>query len=295
MDYNYEEILARLPGKTNNYAEGWRIFISNKPAFISLFVVIFLFAAAFLGPLFFPYETAVTQNIAERLRPPGKTHWFGTDNLGRDVFARIINGAGISLTMGFIPTIAGMFFGIFFGSCAAYFGKWIDNLIMRIVDILSCIPAVLLMLMLVAILGQGMTNLLIAITAASIPSYTREVRALILNIVENDYIEAGRACGSGRFQIIVRHVLPNAMGPLILTATSSISGMIMAGAGLSFLGLGVQPPAPEWGLMLAGSRTFLFNAPHLLFIPGLAILVSVISFNLLGDGLRDAFDPRLRR
>ena len=295
MDIDYNEIAKRLPRKQNNLREGWRVFVSNKTALIASFVVVLLFIVAFVGPVFFPYETALKQTISDMLSPPSSRYWFGTDNVGRDVFARIVNGAQISLTLGFVPTIVGMFFGMLFGACAAYFGKWVDNIIMRICDILSCIPGILLMLLFVTVLGYGFNNLLIAITVASIPSYTRYIRSLILSIVENDYVEAARACGTNSVAIMFKHVLKNAIGPLLLLGTSNISEMIMMGAGLSFLGLGVQPPTPEWGLMLSNARDFMRSAPYLLFIPGVTILISVLSFNLVGDGLRDVLDPRLRR
>jgi len=295
LNIDYNEIAKRLPKKQYKFRESWYVYKSNKPALVAAFVVVFLFAVAFIGPLFFPYETALKQTIRDMLTSPNSKYWFGTDNLGRDIFARIINGARISLTLGFIPTIIGMFFGMLFGACAAYFGKLVDNIIMRVCDILTCIPGILLMLLFVTVLGYGFENLLIAITAASIPSYTRYVRSLILSIVENDYVEAARSCGTGSIAIMYKHVLRNAIGPLLLLGTSNISEMIMMGAGLSFLGLGVQPPTPEWGLMLANARDFMRSAPYMLFIPGIAILLSVLSFNLVGDGLRDVLDPRLRR
>ena len=294
-DYNMAEMAKRLPQKQTNLHESWRMFKANKPALVSMFVVILLFVVAFIGPLVWTMEDAVRQVMTDRLLPPGQEYWFGTDGLGRDNFARVINGARVSLTMGFVPTIVSLFFGMLFGGIAAYFGKWVDNVIMRICDLIQCIPGLLLMIMISFVFGSGLTNVLIAITFVSIPGMIRGVRALILHIVENDYIEAARACGTSEMMIMYKHVLKNAVGPLVLAGVSGISGMIMAGAGLSFLGLGIQPPYPEWGFMLATSREFLFRAPYLMWIPGFAILISILSFNLVGDGLRDVLDPKLRR
>lgn len=274
--------------------EVWQAFRVNKPAVAGLVVVLLLFALALGAGLIMPYDTAITQSVRQKFSAPSLTHLFGTDNLGRDVLARILHGARVSLTMGFIPTIASMLLGMFFGGLAVYCGGWVENVIMRVCDIFNCIPSVLLALALVAALGTGLFNVLLAITIASIPELTRYVRAVILNIVGLEYIEAARACGTSGARIVAKHVLPNAMGPLILSAVSNISGMIMIGAGLSYLGLGVQPPSPEWGYMLAESQNFFMKAPYLMIAPGFAILLSVLAFNLMGDGLRDALDPKLR-
>ncbi|MCL2007598.1 MAG: ABC transporter permease [Treponema sp.] len=294
-DYKPDEIAARLPSKQAIWKESWRMFRSNRPALVSLIVVIILFSVAFLGPLVWPFESAVRQTISDRLQPPSSQYWFGTDNLGRDLFSRIVNGARTSLTLGFAPTSISMFFGMLLGSAAAFFGKWVENLIMRLVDMIQCIPSVLLMLMIVAITGPGLRNAIIALSITGIPGSIRYVRALVLDISERDFIEAAKACGTKSIVIMYKHILKNAVGPLVLGFVSSISGMIMAGAALSFLGVGVQPPYPEWGFMIAGAREFLQRAPHLLFVPGIMIVIAALCFNLVGDGLRDVLDPRLRR
>lgn len=281
--------------KQSQFKEFWRIFRSNKIAMLGLIIVVILFILAFSAEQLIPYSQATKQNVRAKLTPPNAEYLLGTDSLGRDVAARVLHGAKVSLTMGFLPTLISLFFGMLLGSLAAYFGGWVENLIMRICDVFSCIPGLLLSLTFVAVLGPGLRNMLIAITISSIPGRTRFVRAIILNIVEMEYIEAGRACGSSSLAIIRKHVLPNAMGPLILNAASSIAGMIMTGAGLSFLGLGIQPPDPEWGYMLAEAREYIRQSPYLMFAPGIAILISILSFNLVGDGLRDALDPKLRR
>jgi len=281
--------------KESQFREFWRLFRKNKPAFFSLFVVIILFVLAFSAERIYPYEMAISTDIVNKLQPPSSEHIFGTDHLGRDVAARILHGAKVSLTMGFIPTLVSLFLGMILGASAAYFGGWVDNLIMRLCDVFTCIPGLLMSLTFVAVLGPGLKNMLIAITISSIPARTRFVRANVLSIVGQDYVEAGRACGTNSFNIIFKHVLPNIMGPLILNAASNIAGMIRTGASLSFLGLGIQPPAPEWGCMLSEARAHILRAPYLMLFPGLAILIAILSFNLVGDGLRDALDPRLRR
>ena len=283
--------------KQSQLREFWRVFSANKPAVIGLIIILFMFGVALFADQIVPYSEAIEQHMTaeERLIPPNSEHIFGTDSLGRDVFARIVHGGKISLTMGFIPTIVSMGVGMLLGACAAYFGGFIDNIIMRICDVFACIPGVLLSMTFAAVLGSGLRNMMIAITISGIPGCIRFVRALILNIVEADYIEAAKACGTGNFVIMIRHVLPNAVGPLVLNTVSSIAGMIMMGAGLSFLGLGIQPPQPEWGYMLSEAREFMLRAPYLFFIPGFAMLISILSLNLAGDGLRDALDPKLRR
>jgi len=272
----------------------WRAFRANKIAVAGLAAVILLFAAALCAQWITPYQQAISQNVGIRFSPPSLRHIFGTDNLGRDIFARIIHGSRVSLTMGFAPTIASLLLGMLFGGLAVYSGGWVENVIMRVCDVFTCIPSVLLALALVAALGPGFNNVLKAITIASVPDMTRYVRSVIINIVGLEYIDAARACGSGGPAIVARHVLPNAMGPLILSAVTNISGMIMAGAGLSYLGLGIQPPNPEWGSMLAEGQDYFLRAPHMMIAPGLAIFTAVLAFSLTGDGLRDALDPKLR-
>lgn len=283
--------------KQSQFREFWRIFFQNKPAVVGLVIVILLMLMVVFAEQIVPEKLAFEQHItkAARMQPPSKEHIFGTDHLGRDLFARVIHGGRYSLTVGFIPTIVAMLGGMLLGACAAYFGGAVENLIMRICDVFACIPGTLLTLSFAAVLGAGMDNMMVAITITAIPGCTRFVRSIILNIVEQDYMEAARMCGSSSFRIMTRHVLPNAMGPLIMSTVSSIAGMIMMGAGLSFLGMGVQPPNPEWGYMLSESRDYMYRAPHLFIIPGIFIMVSILAFNLTGDGLRDALDPKLRR
>jgi len=283
-----------LPPKQNNFGATFKALCKNTPALVGLILIILLFVFAYVGPLFYPMQDALRIS-PYRLLPPSSDHWFGTDGLGRDYFARIVNGARVSLTMGFFPVGVSMLVGMFLGALAAYFGGWLDEITMRICDIIACIPGILLSITLVAVLGTGLTNMLVAITITSIPGRIRYVRAVVLQVVGQDYIEAARACGTKTTGLIFKHILPNAFGPLLLSATSSIAGMIMMGAGLSFLGLGLQPPYPEWGAMLMDARTHMLTSPHMLYFPGAFLVISMLAFNLLGDGLRDVLDPKLKR
>ena len=272
----------------------WQEFKRNKIALAGAVVVIALLAAAFGAGFIMPSSAATAQDIRAKFTMPGQGHPFGTDYLGRDMFARILHGARVSLTMGIIPSACSLLLGMIFGGAAVYLGGRTETVIMRVCDVFSCIPSILLALSLVAALGPGLANVMIAVTVASIPDLTRYVRSVILNIVALEYVDAARACGVSGLMIVVRHVMPNAAGPLILSLVSNISGMIMIGAGLSYLGLGVQPPNPGWGAMLAEGQNYFMRAPYLMIVPGIAIFISVLAFNLMGDGLRDALDPKLR-
>jgi peptide/nickel transport system permease protein len=266
----------------------------NKPALFGFVVIIILVVVAIFAGFISPYERAITQNPKERLQPPSVSHFFGTDHFGRDVFTRVIHGARISLFIGIVTTFVSMSIAVALGAIAGFYGGLADEIIMRVMDTVMCIPGMILSLAVVSALGQGLRNLMIAIAVSSVPGFTRLIRSVVLTIVESDFIEAARACGTNDFMIIVRHVLSNATGPVIVQSTMSIARMILFAAGFSFIGLGVQPPAPEWGAMLADAREFLRRAPYLMFFPGVSILLSSLSFNLLGDGLRDALDPKLK-
>ena len=280
--------------KPKRYAVIWRNFSRNRFAVAGLCLVVVLVLLAVFAPVIVPREMVVAQDIRNKFLPPGSGHIFGTDQLGRDIFARLLFGSRVSLTMGFIPMVFSLLMGILLGGVAVYRGGFVESVIMRICDILSCIPGVLLALALVAALGPGLNNVMVAVAIASVPDMTRYVRSVILNIVGLEYIEAARSCGTGPVRIVARHVIPNAGGPLILSAVSNIASMIMIGAGLSYLGLGVQLPNPEWGAMLAEGQNYFMRAPHLMAVPGITMLIAVLSFNLMGDGLRDALDPKLR-
>ena len=258
--------------------------------FVALLILVVIFADQIV-----PYELGIKMNGSARLLKPCAEHIFGCDNLGRDLFSRMIHGTRNSLSMGVGVTVVVMVAGTLLGAVCAYYGGVLDMVIMRLCDLFLCIPGILMALALVAALGPGRKNLLIAIGISSIPGVTRQFRALMLNVISNDYITAARAAGARDPHIIFRHVLPNVLPYIVLTATSSIAGMIMQISGLSYIGMGIQHPEPEWGAMLSDARGFLADAPHLMIIPAATILLVSLAFNLLGDALRDALDPRLKR
>lgn len=289
-----EKKVIKKSKKNSQGKEIWRRFRKSKTAMLGLVLLIFVVGIAIFADVIVPYETAVTQNVAERLQSPSAAHLFGTDEVGRDLFARIVHGSRYSLAIGIITTIISMIIGGLLGAVAAYYGGWVDNVIMRITDVVMTVPPILLSLAVVAALGANLRNLLIAITISCVPGIIRMVRSVVLGVVEEDYIEAARSYGTSDMRIILKYVIPNALGPIIVTATMNVASMILSASGLSFLGMGVQPPAPEWGALLSDAETYMFTAPHLLYIPGLFIVIAALSFNLAGDGLRDALDPKLK-
>ena len=273
----------------------WNRFKKNKLAIIGLILLFLLILLAIFAPLFADYEQdAIKQNMKNRFQFPNKDHIFGTDQYGRDVFARIIFGSRISLSMGLITVIFSLAIGTVIGSAAGYYGGKIDNAIMRIMDVFLAIPEMLMAISIVAALGSGMANLLIAMVISNVPKFSRIVRSSILSIVNQEFVDAAKACGATDRRIILRHIIPNAIGPIIVQATLSIAQIIINISSLSFLGLGVKPPAPEWGTMLAEGKTQMMYYPYLVIIPGLAIVITVTALNLVGDGLRDALDPKLK-
>lgn len=272
----------------------WYRLRRNKAAMAGLGFIIIVLLLAIFANVIADYETVIDTHPARRLQTPSAQHIFGTDAAGRDLFHRVIHGARFSLTFGIVCTFAAMLLGTAFGAVAAFFGGKTDTIITFVADAIICIPAILLSLSLVAILGAGFTNLMIAITISGVPGFTRIIRGIVLGIVKMDYIEAARAVGVSSPRIIFVHMLPNAIGLIIVNATMNVAGMIMAAAGLSFIGMGIQPPAPEWGAMLTGALTHLRTFPHIVIFPGLAIVLTALSFNLLGDGLSEALDPRMK-
>ena len=261
---------------------------------LGLVLLIFVLAIAIFADIIVPYEEAITQDPANRLQGPSGEHWFGTDELGRDVFTRVVHGSRYSLWIGVSTSIFSLIIGGLLGAVAGYYGKTIDNVIMRLTDVVMTVPPILLSLAVVAALGANLTNLLIAITVSCIPNMVRMVRSTVLTVIDNDYIEAAKSYGSSDMRVILRYVIPNALGPIIVTTTMNVAAMILSASGLSFLGMGVQPPSPEWGALLSDARQYMFNAPYLLYFPGLFIVIAALSFNLAGDGLRDALDPKLK-
>ncbi len=265
----------------------------NPGALVGLIVLLTIIALTLLAPVISPYDP-VRQDTQAIRQGPSLDHLFGTDTFGRDVFSRVLHAGRYSLPVGLVAVGVASFFGVLGGLAAGYYGRWVDTVIMRFVDILLALPGILMVMAIVAILGGGIFNLMIAVGLAAIPDYTRVVRGAVLSVRESEYVTATRVLGATGPRIMLRHILPNVLPPVIVLRTPGIAGAILLGSTLSFLGLGIQPPTPEWGNMLADGRTILRTAWWVSFFPGLAIAITVLAINLLGDGLRDALDPRLR-
>jgi peptide/nickel transport system permease protein len=271
----------------------WRYFKKNRLAVGGMAMILITFLIAGTASLFSPYDPGKT-DISLKLKPPSNQHYLGTDQLGRDVFSRMLYGSRISLSVGFVAVAISIFIGIFVGAMAGYYGGWVDSFLMRFVDIMLCFPSFFLILTVVALLGPSLFNIMVVIGITSWMGTSRFVRAEFLSLRERDFVQAAKALGVKDHRIIFRHILPNALAPVFVTATLDVATAVLVEAGLSFLGFGVQPPAPSWGNILTEGRTYIFDAWWLTVFPGLAILITVLSFNLLGEGLRDALDPRLR-
>lgn len=280
--------------KQSQAKEVWRRYKKNKGAMIGLvlfsFILVMLLGANFITP----YSAATKGVFSQINQPPSAAHIFGTDSYGRDVFARVLYGGRTSLLVALLATMSSCLIGSTLGAISGYYGGRVDNIIMRSLDIFMSIPDILFTMAVVFALGANFQNLLIALTLAYFTNYVRLVRSQVLNLAEQDYVEAAKAGGSGSARIIISHIIPNAMGVIIVNTTLNVAKIILYESTLSFLGLGMPPPAPEWGLMLAEAREFMRAAPHLLFFPTLAIVTAASSINLIGDGLRDALDPHLK-
>jgi ABC-type dipeptide/oligopeptide/nickel transport system permease subunit len=272
----------------------WDILKDNKAAMVGLAIILFLILIALFGRFIVPYNPNVGE-LSQSLQSPNTAHIMGTDEQGRDIFSRIIDGTKVSLRVGIIAVAFALTIGTFLGSIAAYYGKVVDLVIMRIMDIMLAIPSLLLAIAFMTALGKGIDKAIIAIGFVTIPEYARIVRGCILSVKENDYVHAAKAIGNKDGAIIFKHILPNVLSPIIVRATLGISTAILETSALGFLGLGVQPPFAEWGSMLGSGRGYFFNAPYIVLFPGIAITITVLAFNLLGDGLRDALDPKLRK
>jgi peptide/nickel transport system permease protein len=275
------------------WLDAWRSFRKNKLAMLGLVIILFFILLAIFAPLLTHYDYKA-QNLMNRLQPPSSVHWFGTDDLGRDLFTRVIYGARISLWVGFFAVVGSVIVGTFLGILAGYYGKWVDTLISRFFDIMLAFPSILLAIAIVAALGPSLQNALLAIAIVNIPTFGRLVRAKVLSLKEEEFIMAARAQGMKDRRILFHHVLPNSLAPIIVQGTLGIATAILEAAALGFLGMGAQPPEPEWGKMLSDSRQFIQLAPWTVIFPGISIMFTVLGFNLMGDGLRDVLDPRMK-
>ena len=290
--------------KFNRFYEVWRRFKKNPIGMAGLFIVIVLLLTAIFADVISPavYDDFLGrvpayefQDLTNRNTFPSREHPFGTDNFGRCIFDRVVHGSRISLQIGFLVISISMIIGVLLGTLAGYYGSYVDNVIMRFIDIMLAIPSILLAISIAAVLGAGLTNLTIAVGIGFIPFFARQVRSSILTVREQEFVEAAVSIGAGHIRIMARHIVPNCMAPIIVRATMSMAGAILSAAALSFLGLGIEPPIPEWGSMLSEGRRFIRDHwPSTLF-PGLAIALVVFGLNMLGDGLRDALDPRLKQ
>lgn len=282
-----------VPKKENQFLAVMKRLRRNKFAVVGLVVIILLILIAVFADFIAPYGYA-EQDLKNTFAPPSAEHLCGTDKLGRDVFSRLIYGARESLLIGFLSVLLAASIGMVLGAIAGYYGGMVDNLLMRFLDIYQSIPNILLSMVLATALGPSTQNTIIALGISTIPLHARILRSQFMTCRDQEYIEAAIATNANDFEIIWRHVLPNAISPMIVQITMSLGLSILAGATLSFLGLGAQPPSPEWGTMISEGRNYLGNHPNLALAPGLCIMVAVLAFNLLGDGLRDALDPKLK-
>lgn len=280
----------KLNGK---YRLIWHYFRKNKGATIGLIFLVILCIVALTVDLWLDQSLVINTNVREKLQWPSAAHIFGTDDLGRDLFWRCLYATKYSLAIGFVAVMVAVVIGVPLGAVAGYFGGTLDEVIMRITDIFSAIPGVLMGIVIVSMLGTGTVNLMIAVGVSSAPHFVRITRATILTVKNQEYIEAARALGKSNFYIIFNHALPNCLSPIIVQVTLRIANAIIAAASLSFLGLGIKPPTPEWGALLSAGKSYVRGYGYMTLFPGLCIMLTVLAFNLVGDGLRDAMDPKL--
>ncbi|MFF0830971.1 nickel transporter permease [Brevibacillus sp. NPDC003359] len=275
----------------------WKLMLSrfkkNKRALVGFWMVVFCVVVALFAQWVAPYDP-IEQNMEIMLAGPSWSHPLGTDEFGRDILSRIIHGTQISLMTGIVGVLIAVVLGVALGTISGYFGGWADSLIMRLMDIFMAFPSFLLALAIVSVLGPGMVNVMIAIGIFSVPTFARLSRSSVIAIKDKEYIEAVKSMGGSHLHIIMKHIIPNSISPIIVLSTMRIATAIITAAGLSFLGMGAQPPTPEWGAMLSTGREYLRVAPHVSTMPGLAIMFLVLGFNMLGDGLRDALDPKMK-
>jgi peptide/nickel transport system permease protein len=270
----------------------WKRFKRNKLAMIGLVFLVLLVLVAIFAPLVAPY--GITERTDQFRKPPSTAHWFGTDDIGRDVFSRVVYGARVSLRIGFIATFISLVIGLFLGALAGFFGGALDTFIARLVDVFLAIPYIVLAVAIASVIGRSENSIILVLGLTGWLAMTRIVRASFMSLKRLEYVEAATALGFSRWRIMFRHILPNALQPIIVYGTISVGGVILAEAALSFLNVGPQAPTPAWGLMVSDGKGALTSAPHLLFFPGIAIFLTVLAFVFIGDGLRDALDPKLK-
>ncbi len=276
--------------------EVWHQFRKNKGAMVGGAIVAVLVFVAVFADILLDYDTQVIgQNLADRLQGPSTTHWFGTDELGRDIFCQIMYGTRFSCSVGLVAVTIGLILGVTLGAIAGFFGGWLEELIMRCTDILGAVPNMLMAIVIVSVLGQSIWNLMLAVGITSVPQFVRITRAAVLTVRNQEYVEASKAIGLNNRKIIFKHILPNCLSPIIVQATLRVASAIISASSLSFLGLGVPAPSPEWGALLSGGRKYIRDYSYMTLFPGLAIMITVLALNLMGDGLRDALDPKLKK
>ena len=289
------EIQRKKVKKRSQLKALWFQYKKNKLAMFGLILMSLMILTAVCAGFFLDYDTQVIgQSIRQRLQWPSAAHWFGTDQYGRDLFARVIWGSRISLFVGFFTVGIAMTVGSLIGAFAGYYGGRVDNILMRIMDVFLAMPGTIMAVAIVGALGPGIINVLMAMSICRIPQFARIVRSAIISIRSQEFVEAARCCGSRDLRIIFRHILPNAVGPIVVQATIGMATTILGVAGLSFIGLGIEAPLPEWGSMLSEAKSQMMYQPYLMFFPGIAIVLAVLALNLIGDGLRDALDPRMK-
>jgi peptide/nickel transport system permease protein len=285
--------VAEAPPRVSEFSRFRRVFLGRGIVVFGMVVILLFLLVAIFAPLIAPYDP-YEPDLSSALSGPTAQHWLGTDPLGRDTLTRIIYGTRTSLEIGLIVVAVACVVGMILGTLAGYYGGWTHNIIMRIIDAFMSFPMILLALVIAALLGSGMRNVIIALSIAMMPGYARLMCGQVLSVKENDYVLAGRSVGASNLRIMLRHVVPNCLSPLIVMITMMLGGVVLAEAGLSFLGIGITPPTAAWGSMVNDGRQYLLTLPILSFAPGLALMLVVFAFNMVGDGLRDALDPRLR-
>lgn len=287
-------LLARRQVRREKRRSFYSSIGQNKAALVGGIIILLYISMTILAPVLAPYDPYAI-DLKEKLQSPSFAHWMGTDDKGRDILSRILYGSRLSLAVGFSSVAFGAFFGILLGLIAGYYGKWVDTIISRCLDVMLAFPGILLALAIISALGPSLLNVTIAVGVFSIPLFARIVRGSTMEIKQLEYIDAIRTLGANDFIIIFRHIFPNILSPIIVQGSMRLATAILSAAGLSFLGLGAQPPSPEWGAMLSSGRDFIFSAPYMAIFPGIMISILVLGFNLFGDGLRDALDPRMKK